>query len=165
VILVTVGTQLPFDRLVRAVDEIAPRLSMPVFAQIGQGEYQPQHCTFAADVPPSQFDDLLRQATLIVGHAGIGSILMAQKMRKPLLIMPRHAALGEHRNDHQLATARALETRPGVHVAFDENELQQRLLADSPFSLPIGESLQRVQLQQALERYFKHGSLIERAEA
>ncbi|KQN04300.1 glycosyltransferase [Sphingomonas sp. Leaf25] len=164
-ILVTVGTQLPFDRLIRAVDEVAPRLPMPVFAQIGRGRYQPQHCRFAANVPPVEFDDLLRQASLIVGHAGIGSVLMAQKMGKPLLVMPRRIAFGEHRNDHQLATARALEERPGIYVAFDEEALQQRLLDDTPFSLPTNDSPQRVQLQQALEHYFDHGSLGECAEA
>ncbi|MGO7205561.1 glucuronosyltransferase, partial [Rhizobium ruizarguesonis] len=42
-ILVTVGTQLPFDRLVKAVDTFATELSKPVLAQIGRGSYTPQN--------------------------------------------------------------------------------------------------------------------------
>ena len=43
-------------------------------------------------------------AAAIVAHAGMGTILTALETGKRLLVMPRRAALGEHRNDHQLAT-------------------------------------------------------------
>jgi UDP-N-acetylglucosamine transferase subunit ALG13 len=48
-------------------------------------------------------------------------------MGKPLVILPRKAALGEHRNDHQMATARRFANRAGVTVAWDEIELRRRL--------------------------------------
>jgi hypothetical protein len=41
--------------------------------------------------------------------------------------MPRRASLGEHRNDHQLATARALAARGQVRVALDETQLGEAL--------------------------------------
>jgi UDP-N-acetylglucosamine transferase subunit ALG13 len=62
-----------------------------------------------------------------VAHAGMGSILTALEIGKPLVIMPRRAALGEHRNDHQLATAQRFAGRDGVAVAIDETELPLRL--------------------------------------
>ena len=37
--------------------------------------------------------------------------------------MPRVAALGEHRNEHQLATARRFGELGRVHVAADEHQL------------------------------------------
>jgi UDP-N-acetylglucosamine transferase subunit ALG13 len=57
----------------------------------------------------------------------MGTILSAMEAGKPLLVMPRRAALGEHRNDHQMATAMRLEDRLGLAVAWDEEELPLKL--------------------------------------
>jgi len=54
-------------------------------------------------------------------------ILGALEMGRPLLVMPRRAALGEHRNDHQLATARRFAELGSVSAAFDEAELHAKL--------------------------------------
>lgn len=127
-IFVTVGTQLSFDRLIVAIDQwAANNPSEKVFAQIGPAKYTPQHIEYSDFVAPNKADELFRQASLIVSHAGMGSILTALKYRKPILIMPRHANLGEHRNDHQLATAKWLGSTPGVIVAKDENEVSDLL--------------------------------------
>ncbi|WP_211280953.1 glycosyltransferase [Sphingomonas adhaesiva] len=91
-ILVTVGTQLPFDRFIRIVDEAAPSLGRPVFAQVGQGTYQPRNMEYAALIDPLKFDDLIAKTELIVSHAGIGTVVMAQKFRKPVILFPRRAA-------------------------------------------------------------------------
>lgn len=123
-IFVTVGTQLAFDRLVSTVDAWAQaHPEIRFFAQVGPTTQPPSCLPWASFVPPSRADQLMRQATLIVAHAGMGSVLTALRYRRPILILPRRAALGEHRNDHQLATARWLSTRPGVAVAWDEGEL------------------------------------------
>ncbi|HEY8607984.1 MAG TPA: glycosyltransferase [Noviherbaspirillum sp.] len=128
-IFLTVGTQLPFDRLVAAVDEWAATGGVPVFAQTAAGKYRPRHCEHADYVPPSLADDLFRKADLIVSHAGMGSILTALKYRKRILILPRKAALGEHRNEHQLATARWLGRKPGVFVAHETDDVTRLLSA------------------------------------
>lgn len=129
-ILVTVGTQLAFDRLVEAVDLWLERNpSEKAFAQIGPAEYRPQHLESQGFVRPDQADLLFSKADLIVSHAGMGSILTALKYKKPILIMPRRAALGEHRNDHQLATAKWLGGKPGVTVAWEADDVA-RLLDD-----------------------------------
>lgn len=127
-IFVTVGTQLSFDRLITAVDMWSVNNpSVKVFAQVGPTDYSPQHIEFADFVAPDIADGLFKQASLIVSHAGMGSILTALKYRKPILIMPRRASLGEHRNDHQLATAKWLGNTPGITVAKDESEVEALL--------------------------------------
>lgn len=127
-IFVTVGTQLAFDRLVRAVDLwIGNNPGEKAFAQIGPADYQPLHLESKDFVPPDRADALFREAELIVSHAGMGSILTALKYKKPILIMPRKAALGEHRNDHQLATAKWLGSKPGVTVAWEPEEVVRLL--------------------------------------
>jgi UDP-N-acetylglucosamine transferase subunit ALG13 len=128
VIFVTVGTQLPFDRLVAAVDAWAGSApGRQVFAQVGPTALQPRHIEYAPFVPPEECRERMLAATAIVAHAGMGSILTALEFGKPLVVMPRRAELGEHRNDHQLATAQRFAGREGVSVALGETELPTRL--------------------------------------
>lgn len=140
-IFVTVGTQLPFDRLIRAVDAWAQaHPDAEVFAQIGPGEYKPQYARWGDFVSPEEFDRYYAESQAIVAHAGMGTILTALQMAKPLLVLPRRADLGEHRNDHQVATARRFDAMGKVAVAFDESELSGKLdaLLDSQASERIG---------------------------
>jgi UDP-N-acetylglucosamine transferase subunit ALG13 len=128
VILLTVGTQLPFDRLVAMVDRLAPGLSEPVFAQTGHGSYEPRNMEARRYVDPVEFEQCIERCSLLISHAGIGTLVMAQKHGKPMILFPRRAILKEHRNDHQLATVRALRGRSGVRIAYDEDDLV-RLMA------------------------------------
>jgi exopolysaccharide biosynthesis glucuronosyltransferase PssE len=128
VIFVTVGTQLPFDRLVKAVDEWAGEIDAPaVFAQIGDSLYRPAHMEWAPFLPGVEFRRRIADARLVVSHAGMGNFLAAVEARKPLIVMPRRAALNEHRNDHQLATAKWLRRHAGVTVVEDKAELAAAL--------------------------------------
>jgi exopolysaccharide biosynthesis glucuronosyltransferase PssE len=129
VIFVTVGTQLPFDRLVQAVDAWAGAggTAAASFAQIGDGDYRPQHLEWMRYLPEEAFRAKVQEASIIVSHAGIGNLLAALQCRKPIVIMPRRFALGEHRNDHQVATANWLRQVPGVTVVDDAAELGEAL--------------------------------------
>lgn len=127
-IFVTVGTQLPFDRLITAVDQWAgAQPGREVWAQIGPSRLRPRHMEHAQFVAPEECAERMLTAHAIVAHAGMGTILTALEIGKPLLVMPRRVALGEHRNDHQLATARRLAELGRVKVALDEAELPLRL--------------------------------------
>lgn len=127
-IFVTVGTQLPFDRLIRYIDEMAPDLPEPVFAQIGMTSYVPKNIKWSALVSTIEFNAMMKVISVIVGHAGIGTIIAAQQHAKPLVLMPRLASQREHRNDHQIATVNSLRHRSGIYVADSETELHALLL-------------------------------------
>ncbi len=127
-IFVTVGYQLPFDRLIRAVDEWGTLTGRTdIFAQIGPTVYEPSSIEWARELEPAAFTARVHEAALIVAHAGMGTILNALHSRTPILVMPRKAVLGEHRNDHQVATVRELGARRLVHVAANEQELAEML--------------------------------------
>lgn len=123
-IFLTVGTQLPFDRLVKAMDMwCAENPDVDVFGQIaepGESGYKPSSYKWQSYVEPEEFNEHYDQASLVVGHAGMGSIISALTNGKPILIMPRSASLGEHRNDHQLATAARFKGRQGITVVENE---------------------------------------------
>ena len=121
-IFVTVGTQLPFPRLMQAMNKLAPRLDEEIIAQTGEtrpySKMEVHH-----SVAPDRFATFFSRARLVVAHAGIGTVLSARKLNKPLVMVPRRASFKEHRNDHQLATARQMEKRTGVHVVWDLADL------------------------------------------
>jgi len=127
-IFVTVGTDLPFDRLIRVIDGWASDNGRrDVFAQIGEGGWEPDFIEFSPFLEPSAFAGRCAAASVIIAHAGMGTILSALHSGKPLLVMPRRASLGEQRNEHQLATARYMQEQGKVSVAFDEEELRDNL--------------------------------------
>jgi len=124
-IFVTVGNTIPFDRLIRAVDSWATMLGTgsEVFAQIGDGAYEPAMYKFVRFMSPSAYLDRFSKASLIVAHAGMGSIITALELRKPIVVMPRLADRGEHLNEHQLATVRHFRKSPLIKVVESEGEL------------------------------------------
>jgi len=127
-IFVTVGAQIPFDRLIRVIDQWAARNSRDdVFAQIGEGAWCPEYIEWTAMLSPIDFRERMREADIIVAHAGTGSIFSALELGKPILVMPRRAVLNETRNEHQLATAQRFCASRNVTVAMDESELLERL--------------------------------------
>lgn len=133
-ILVSIGTQLPFDRLVTAVERwAASRGRTDVVMQIGDGR-APAALPWVRSLSPEAFRDHLARAELVVAHAGMGVTLSALAAGRPLLLLPRRASLGEHRNEHQLATARRLANVPGVRVCEEEGELAAAL--DAPPAPP-----------------------------
>ena len=127
-IFVTVGTDMPFNRMVRVVDEWARASNRDdVFAQIGETEWQPAHIAWGKFLQPPEFARRFGEAEVVVAHAGMGTILSALQYEKPILVMPRRASLGEQRNEHQLATARHLSELGKINVAMDEAELRAML--------------------------------------
>ncbi len=135
-IFVTVGEQLPFDRLIKAVDDFAPQLPDKVFAQIGNTKWKPRNIDYAWFLDPLSYEAKFREAELIVAHAGMGTIITALELSKRLIAMPRQAIYREHRNDHQLATAERFAKLGYIHVVRDEGELREFLL--SPYDLKTG---------------------------
>ncbi|MEP2473674.1 MAG: glycosyltransferase [Paracoccaceae bacterium] len=113
------------------LDRLGADLDEDIVAQVGPDTTPRQCLKTHATLTPDAFDALFRQARVVVAHAGIGSILSAKAYRKPLIVMPRRLAHAEHRNDHQLATARQVEAVTGIHVAWDISDLAALLSAPS----------------------------------
>lgn len=131
-IFLTVGTHEPFERLVKAMDAWCKtsKGTNKVFGQITapkDGDYIPSHFEWVARLTPTEFAERFAQASLIVSHAGMGTIISALQAGKPIVVLPRRGHLGETRNDHQFATAKKLAGRPGIHVAEDETRLSKTL--------------------------------------
>jgi UDP-N-acetylglucosamine transferase subunit ALG13 len=128
VIFASVGSMLPFDRLVRAVDEWArDNPAERVFIQIGGGDYLPRHAAYARMISMADYRERLAACDLFVAHVGMGSILQALEAGTPMLLLPRRHALGEHTTDHQLHTAARLGGRSGIGIAADGPALHRAM--------------------------------------
>ncbi|GAA5525534.1 hypothetical protein Maes01_02104 [Microbulbifer aestuariivivens] len=124
VIFLSIGTQAPFERLVRLMDHWAGNNpDTRVIAQVGGGQYRPRHMQTFPFLSASHYQTIARDCDLMVAHAGMGSILSAIEYGKPLVIMPRDHQRGEHTSDHQFGTARRMATLPGVYVARNAAQL------------------------------------------
>jgi beta-1,4-N-acetylglucosaminyltransferase len=128
-IFLTVGTQFPFDRLVKAVDKIASQNGFDerIFGQVGTTLYRPINFRAVASLEKNKFDKYLREAKAIISHAGMGTILMALEYKKPLLVMPRLKRYGEAVNDHQVDITRKFEQLGHILAAYSEEELPGKL--------------------------------------
>jgi UDP-N-acetylglucosamine transferase subunit ALG13 len=151
-IFASVGSMLPFDRLVMAVDAwAAANPSEEVFLQIGRGEYEPKHAPFVRMMPHTEYRRRLDDCDLFVAHVGMGSILQSLETRKQLLMLPRLAALKEHTTDHQLHTAARFRDVEGLLIVDDVAELQgamSRLLREP---LAASEGISRFATQPLID--------------
>lgn len=126
-IFVTTGTQEPFDRLIEAMDDIAGQYPDVHFVvQAFHSNYEAKNFEVQEFISGSEFSHYIDNAQLIISHAGMGTIISALVDSKPIIVMPRLLKYGEHRNEHQLATAKKFEAMGYLHVAYNENELKAK---------------------------------------
>lgn len=123
-ILLTIGTTEPFDRLVKAMDNIAAEIQhIPVVAQISSSAYSAKHMQTIGFLSPLEYNKIFDKASLIISHAGMGTIISATLKQKAIIVMPRRANLRESNSDHQYATATKLAALNYVKVANNQEEL------------------------------------------
>lgn len=135
-IFLTVGNwKKGFDRLVREIDTLVEQevLKGEVITQVGDGSYQPRYMNSFTYCSPDDFTNYISQASLVISHAGVGTIGMVLKQKKPLIVVPRKAQLGEVYNNHQFATARQLEAEGKILVAYETSQLPDRIIQAENF--------------------------------
>jgi len=73
-IFVTVGTT-DFDDLICMIDQISGELNEKVIAQIGRGNYIPDHMEYFRFA--SSLDCYIHQARIVICHGGLGTVIEA----------------------------------------------------------------------------------------
>lgn len=121
---VSVGNaKQPFQRLLDAVAQMTDALPKPVLVQHGYTPFTSTRCEAVAFLGMEEFEASVREAELVILHAGAGSIIHALQAGKIPVIVPRLAEYGEHVNNHQLELARALAATGQVIVTLNPDEL------------------------------------------
>ena len=125
-IFVPLGTQkFPHDRLLRMMDGYAENglIKDDIFAQIGNARYTPRHFEYIRFLDRSAFEEQICRADLVVTHGGVGIIISALAMDKPVVAMPRLQKYGEHVDDHQLEIAMVFEENGYLFCCRDGDDL------------------------------------------
>ncbi|CAA0828719.1 glycosyltransferase family protein 28 [Striga hermonthica] len=111
IVFVTVGTTC-FDSLVRAVDTEEVREALfkkgytDLVIQMGRGSYIPtkstggdgsvsvDYFTFSSSIA-----DYLKSASLVISHAGSGSIFETLRLKKPLIVVVNEDLMDNHQSE------------------------------------------------------------------
>lgn len=119
-----------FDRLLQKLDELAMNdiLGDKIFVQIGNSKYIPKHFKTIDFCSPQEFDDLISEFSMVVTHAGVGSMMSAILCNKPVVVVPRKACLNEAGDDHQLNTSNQFEQEGFILVGYEVSELEDRII-------------------------------------
>jgi UDP-N-acetylglucosamine transferase subunit ALG13 len=126
-IYVTVGSSIggaEFDRLIKKIDDIAPHFEEEFIVQLGASKYVPKNVRWIQYVPYGESLDYFKNARLIIGHCGSGTIINALSFGKPLIAVPRLVKFYENSDDHQLQIAQRLGEKGFVEVVYDVENLE-----------------------------------------
>jgi UDP-N-acetylglucosamine--N-acetylmuramyl-(pentapeptide) pyrophosphoryl-undecaprenol N-acetylglucosamine transferase len=129
-VVVSLGTfkDYGFERLVRRLLEILPP-DAEVLWQTGDTDVSGLGITGHHAIPERELTQAIREADVLVAHAGVGTALAALEVGKCPVLVPRRLAHGEHVDDHQIQIAGELDSR-GLALSVDADDLQlEHLLA------------------------------------
>lgn len=104
-IFVTLGSQkFQFNRMLIEIDKLIDKgkITEEVFAQIGASDYKPKNFKYSDFLTQDEFKNYMKNADLVITHAGTGAIVTALKNDKLVIAIPRLAKYGEHVDDHQV---------------------------------------------------------------
>lgn len=135
-IFILVGTHTqPFDRLLRKIDDLIEdkKIKEGVIAQTGVSEYIPKNYKYKKFFPDGERTSLIKSASMIITHAGAGSIIDSIKNRKCVIVVPRLKIFGEHVNNHQLELAKALESAGKVIAVYNIDDLDRAIFSARKF--------------------------------
>jgi UDP-N-acetylglucosamine transferase subunit ALG13 len=134
-IFVTVGGQpAPFDRLLHAVASLAT--IDEVVVQYGTSRVRPPGARCIDFLSFDEFLEYMRASRVVVGHAGVGTTMVALFAGKRPIVVPRQASLGEDPDGHQGEFARRLDAAGLVQLVEDSAELGAAVLSAGDIKVP-----------------------------
>ena len=126
-IFVALGTQpFPMDRILRELDLLvqeSPQGVYDIFAQTGYSKYRPGNFSCQAFLPAQEYAQRIREADLLITHAGAGTMLSALSQQKRIIVCPRKKKLREHVDDHQFQIAESFSTKNLLLMCKEQDNL------------------------------------------
>lgn len=129
-ILVLLGTQNnDFHRLLNEIEKNIENgnINEEVIVQAGFTKYKSNKMKIFDLTPKENLEKLIKQANLIITHAGVGSIEMSLEQNKKVIAVPRLKKYGEHVNDHQKEIEGEFNKRGWIVGIDDVSELNSAL--------------------------------------
>ncbi len=135
-ILVTLGTQDKsfkrlLDAVVKSIDEgiITDR----VVVQAGHTKYETDKLEVFDYLSIEEFNELTKQASLIITHGGVGTIMSCLAKDKVIIGAPRLSKYLEHTNDHQIELLENFDEQGYIIYAKDLENLNEYIIKSKSF--------------------------------
>lgn len=161
----TVGAILPFDRLCQHVVSLKNRGLIPeeVILQTGRTEQSYPSIpglTVVQELPFDEVQDILRRASIVVSHAGTGSLVTALSNGCRAVAIPRRVECNDSYDNHQVEIAENFTERGLIQMAEDEATLSAALdwaRTSSARQVEMDHSELMAFLEEWLSRQFPQG--------
>ena len=162
ILVATGASQFPFDRLLRAVSSLDG--GERVVVQRGCSAVEPDGAECVDFLPMPDLAALVREARVVVTHAGVGSILLCLTNGRSPVVVPRLKRFGETVDDHQLESARRFAAAGLVTLVEDPADLPAALAAagDGVVAPPSGEGALVRELRSYFEQTIEPRSAVSR---
>ena len=129
-ILVLLGTQdNSFHRLLDKIQELINEkvIIEKVIVQAGRTKYESKDMEIYSLMPEEKLREIMKKADLVITHGGVGSIVMALKMGKKVIAVPRLSVFGEHINDHQIQIVDSFDKQDFLIGVTELDDLEKAL--------------------------------------
>ena len=129
-IFAAVGTQkFPMDRLLKELDRLAGEalVTEEIFAQAGTSGDEPRHYRCSPFLAQEEMNRYVEACSILICHAGVGTMLAGLKAGKKVIVVPRRASFGEHVDDHQLEIAQSFASAGYVKAVEDMAQLHDAI--------------------------------------
>ncbi len=128
-IFVTLGTQdKKFPRLLEAVEKV--KIDEKIIAQIGSTDFESKKIELHKFMSKEEFDNYMKEARVIISHAGVGTIIEGLKLNKKMIVAARKKEYKEHVNNHQEQILKTFSDKGFILPLNDFNDLQELIEMD-----------------------------------
>lgn len=135
-VVVSLGTRQEYS-FRRLVERLAPMLKhADVYWQIAPSDADGLGIANHGLSATSELEAIMREADLVITHAGVGSASTALKQGRRSVLIPRRQEFAEHVDDHQVDLGRVL-SRKGLAVVREAEEVSEADLQEAAAALVI----------------------------
>lgn len=117
------------DRLFIELDNLINKeeIKEEVFAQIGYSSYLPKNYEYKRMINYDCMDSYIKNANIIITHAGPGSIFHSLQYNKIPIVVPRNPIFDEHVDNHQILFAKKLQESKKILAIYDIKDLNKNI--------------------------------------
>lgn len=136
-VLVMLGTQNnSFHRLLEEIDRLIENkvINEEVIVQKGYTKYESKNMKTIDFISRDELENLEKQASYIITHGGVGSIVSSLEKGKKVIAVPRLHKYSEHVNDHQKEIIKKFNENKNIIGIQSVEELEDAVKRVSEFN-------------------------------
>lgn len=135
-IYITLGTQnFKMDRLIDEIDRLIEINFLKADEVVIQNGFskQSKYAKCYKLIPQEDFNNIMKQATLIICHGGTSSIIKGLSLNKKVIAIPRNPSLNEHVDNHQYEIVNTFVEKEHILTTDDLSMLRKKIIESQNF--------------------------------